>query len=366
MITRPVFIMIILFVIALVMTSLVYSPVLKIAKEKNLVDNPNARKLQKVPIPVMGGVAVFFGIIIGICFFKTTVNHVNIFSTLCAMMIMLYVGTIDDILDIPAWMKFLLEIGVCLLVIYGTRNLMVNFQGLFGIVNMPLGVAIPLTVIGMVGIINSINLIDGVDGLSSGICIMIFCALGLFLFLAHEYSYAALAAVCAGALVPFFLHNVFGTESKMFIGDGGALMMGVAIASMVINILKGRELVYQDFVGNIDSLSLVSFCLAVLSVPVFDTLRVMNSRVLRGISPFHAERNHLHHHLIDAGLSHVKTTIAEIVMDLVVVLVWLVAFISGASILLQFILVAASTILLFIIAIFSSQRRIRHSSTTAE
>ena len=97
MISRPVFIMIILFIIALVMTWLVYNPILAIAKEKNLVDNPNARKLQKSPVPVLGGVAVFFGIVIGLCFFKTTVNHVNIFSTLCAMMIMLYVGTMDDI-----------------------------------------------------------------------------------------------------------------------------------------------------------------------------------------------------------------------------------------------------------------------------
>ena len=334
--------MIILFIIALVMTWFVFKPVLAIAKEKNLVDNPNARKLQKSPVPVMGGVAVFFGIVIGLCFFKTTVNHVNIFSTLCAMMIMLYVGTIDDILDIPAWMKFLVEIGVCLLVIYGTRNLMTNFQGVLGMIKVPIAAAIPLTVIGMVGIINSINMIDGVDGLSSGMCILIFCILGLLLFLAHEYSYAALAAVCAGALVPFFFHNVFGKESKMFIGDGGALMVGVAIASMVINILKGRELVYCSFVDDIDRLSLVSFCLAALSVPVFDTLRVMISRISRGISPFHAEKNHLHHYLIARGWPHIKVTVTELLLNMSVVALWLVSYVLGAGVNLQFIVVVIS------------------------
>ena len=337
--------MIILFIIALVMTWFVFKPVLAIAKEKNLVDNPNARKLQKSPVPVLGGVAVFFGIVIGLCFFKTTVNHVNIFSTLCAMMIMLYVGTMDDILDIPAWMKFLVEIGVCLLVIYGTRNLMTNFQRVLGIIKVPVAAAIPLTVIGMVGIINSINMIDGVDGLSSGMCILVFCILGLLLFLSHEYSYAALAAVCAGALIPFFVHNAFGNKSKMFIGDGGALMMGTAIASMVINILKGRGLSYQLFVSDIDSLSLVAFCLAVLSVPVFDTLRVMVSRLLRGVSPFHAEKNHLHHHLIDLNWSHVRISLFEIALDLLVVLVWGIAYLLGAGVNVQFFAVVVASII---------------------
>lgn len=361
MITRPVFIMIILFIIALLMTSLVYRPILKIAKDKNLVDNPNARKLQKSPVPVMGGVAVFFGIVIGLCFFKTTVNHVNIFSTLCAMMIMLYVGTIDDIIDIPAWMKFVIEIGVCLLVIYGTRNLIANFQGAVGIERLPLGVAIPLSVIGMVGIINSINMIDGVDGLSSGICILIFGLFGLFLFFAHEYSYAALAAVCAGALVPFFIHNVFGKESKMFIGDGGALMMGTAIASMVINILKGRDLAYQDFVPNIDDMSMVAFCLAVLSVPVFDTLRVMISRIARKVPPFHAEKNHLHHHLLSFGWSHIKVTIVELSLDLSVVLIWAISFFAGAGINAQLAIVVLFGVLAALIPSAISSFRIRES-----
>lgn len=340
MITRPVFIMAILFAIALLMSGLIYMPVFRIAKEKNLVDNPNARKLQKEPVPVMGGLVVFFGIIVGLCFFKTTVNYVNLFSTVCAMMVMLYVGTIDDILDIRAWLKFVIEILLCLLIIYGTRNLMMNFQGLFGISKLLVPVALPLTVIGMVGIINSLNMIDGVDGLCSGMGIFIFGVLGLFLFLAHEYSYCALAVICGAALIPFFIHNVFGRSTKMYIGDGGALMIGVAVSSLIINILKGRGLAYTDFVPDFQRLGLVPFCLSVVSVPVFDALRVMIVRMAHHIPPFAADRRHLHHHLIDdAGFSPIRTSLSEIGLQLLTFVLWFVSYLCGASVTLQFVIV---------------------------
>ena len=340
MITRPVFIMAILFAIALLMSWLIYPPVFRIAVEKNLVDRPNARKLQKRPVPVMGGIVVFFGIVVALCFFKTTVNYVNLFSTVCAMMVMLYVGTIDDIIDIRAWVKFVIEILLCLLIIYGTRNLMMDFQGLFEIVRMPVVAALPLTVVGMVGIVNAVNMIDGVDGLCSGMGILIFSILGLFLFLCHEYSYCALAVVCAGALIPFFIHNVFGRSTKMFIGDGGALMIGIAVSSLVIQILNGRGLSYTGFVDDFDRLGLVPMCLSVLSVPVFDTIRVMAVRISRHIPPFAPDRSHLHHHLIDdAGLSHIRTSMTEIGLQLLTFVIWLVSYLCGASVTLQFLIV---------------------------
>jgi len=340
-ITRPVFIMPILFAIAAAVSAVVYPSILKIAKEKNLVDNPNARKLHKEPVPVVGGLVVFFGIVVALCFFKTTVNYINLFSTLCAMMVMLYLGSIDDILDTKPWKKFLIEILVCILIIYGTRNLMSNFQGLFGISILKSQFAIPLTVFGMVGIINSINLIDGVDGLSSGMSIFIFGCLSLFLFLAHEFSGCALAVICSGALLPFFIHNVFGKESKMYIGDGGALMIGVAIAYLILQILKGRGIPYTGNFPDFDRMSMISMCLAVVSVPVSDTLRVMTERLLRGVSPFYADKTHLHHCLLKRGWSHIRVSMTEIALDALVVAVWLASWLLGWGVGLQFGIVVA-------------------------
>lgn len=345
---RPVFIMMILFFIALAMSWIIYIPILRIAKQKNLVDSPGGRKLQSAPVPVMGGLAVFFGIVVALCFFKTTVNYVNLFSTICAMMIMLYVGSIDDILDISASLKFAVEVLVCLLIIYGTRNLMINFQGLLGVWKMPLAVAIPFTVFGMVGIINSINMIDGVDGLSSGMGILAFLSFSSFLFCTHEYSYCALSIICAGALVPFFIHNVFGIKTKMYIGDGGALMIGTALAALIINILKGRALAYEGGIPEYGRLSLVSMCLAIMSVPVFDTLRVMAIRVIHGQPPFHADRRHLHHQFLSFGFSPKQTSFSILSIDLFIISIWFFSYACGASVTLQFFIVLGCSLLLIV------------------
>lgn len=336
-IERPVFIMLILIAISALVSFFIFPYVLKIARDKNLVDNPGVRKLQKEPVPVMGGFVVFFGIVVALCFFKATVNYVNLFSTLCAMMVMLYIGTMDDIIDMRAWSKFLIEILVSILILYGTRSLMNNFQGLFGLESLPVPLAIIFTVISMVGIINSINLIDGVDGLASGMSIFILGVFALYLFLAHEYSYCALAVICAGSLIPFFVYNVFSTMSKMFLGDGGAIMIGVVIASITVNILKGKGPVYSEFVPDFQRMSLMSFCLATMSVPIFDTLRVMTTRILKRLSPFHADKTHLHHHLLAKGMTHIQVTLTEIALDALVVVTWGVSYLLGAGVMIQFV-----------------------------
>ena len=341
---RPVFIMLILIVISMVATWMVYFPVLRIAREKNLTDAPSERKLQKSPVSLLGGVAVFFGIVIGLCFFKTTIGSVDLFSTLGAMMIMLYIGTMDDILDIPAWLKFTIEILVSLLVVYGTRSLMCNFQGVLGIERLGIVPAMILSCVAMVGIVNAINLIDGVDGLASGFCIFANACFGLFFFFHHEYSYAALAFISLGAMIPFFIHNLFGKQTKMYLGDGGSLMMGVVFAAMCLRALNGKGFKYEPF--DLSGFSLMAFCLSVLSVPVFDTLRVMTMRMVRGRSPFSADRTHLHHLLMDAGLSPVGTLLVEIGADAVVVGVLLLCQLMQVSLCAQLVSVCIITFLI--------------------
>ena len=119
---------------------------------------------------------------------------------------------------------------------------------------------------------------------------------GTLFFLAGEAPMTILAAVSVGALIPFFLHNVFGKTSKMFIGDGGTLVMGVVMSVFVIAILQNGSRVAAYVNPNV---GLVPFTLAVLSVPVFDTLRVMSTRILKGTSPFRPDKTHLHHMFID-------------------------------------------------------------------
>lgn len=331
--------LIILFLISFAATWIVFKPILKIAKAKNIVDNPDARKLQKQPVPVMGGIAVFFGIALGLCFYKTMITYTSLFPVLGAMVIMLYLGFIDDVVSIKAGTRFLIEILVGLLMIYGMKCCICNFQGLWGIDCVPTVVGIVLSVITFVGVCNAINMIDGIDGLSSAFGMLIFICLGIVCFLSGEYSFAALAAVCTGALLPFFLHNVFGWNTKMFIGDGGTMMMGTAISAMVFVLLRKNSILVERF-PELD-FSRIAFVLAVLAIPIGDTLRVMATRILHHTSPFHPDKTHLHHVLLDAGYSHIGITIIEITLNVMVIAVFAAVWLLGASVGIQILSVVA-------------------------
>ena len=129
-------------------------------------------------------------------------------------------------------------------------------------------------------------------------------------------------------VIPFCMFNVVGQRSKMYLGDGGSLMIGTMMALFVVSILKQNSLcslrVGPDF-------GLVPFTLAILAVPVFDTLRVMGMRLRDGRSPFSPDRNHLHHMFINLGFSHLGTTLSIISLNAIVILAWLVAYVLGAS-----------------------------------
>lgn len=317
------------FMVSMISTWWIFRHTLKIAKLKNIVDNPEARKLQRVPVPVLGGVAIFFGMTVALVCSGLMFKASTLFAIMGVMVIMLYIGTIDDILSLSPYLRFLIEIIVVLALIYCNNYSLNDFHGLWGIEAITQWVAVPLTIFACVGIINAINLIDGVNGLSSGYCICS-CAIfaGMFIW-ADDKEAASLATVSVGALIPFFCHNVFGKKSKMFIGDGGTLLMGTIISTFVIGALDANsplaEKVGPDF-------GMIPFTLAVLAIPIFDTLRVMVMRMVRGKSPFSPDKTHLHHLFLDLGFSHIGTTITEILSNLLVVLIWWISYKAGASI----------------------------------
>ena len=307
----------------------IHPKVLKIAILKNIVDNPDARKLQRNPVPVMGGIAVFFGITIGLCCSQAIFNSASTFMLISAMLIMLYTGTMDDIISLSPGIRFLIEILVIVWLMYTSNSSINCFWGLWGISTIPAWISYPLTIFAAVGIINAINLIDGVNGLSSGFCFMSSVLFAIFFQITGNQTMTTLAMSAAGAIVPFFLHNVFGQNTKMFIGDGGTLVIGTMMAMFVMNILgtnSGCSILAAKGVG------LIPFTLAVLSIPVFDTLRVMSTRILNKKSPFHPDKTHLHHMFIDLGFSHIGTTISILSLNFLIVAAWFISYKMGASI----------------------------------
>lgn len=328
-----------------------YFKILKIAKDKNLVDNPDARKLQKTPIPVLGGIAVFFGVISGMLTaavmvggFEDVESTSYLLPVMMAMCVMLYVGAMDDIVGLTPISRLVIEILTVLGLIYGGNGCVDSLHGVFGIDTFSWWWGVPLTVFGGVGIINAVNMIDGVNGLSSGLCMVISLLFGVSFYWIGDYSNAMLAFVMFASLLPFYVHNVFGNRSRMFIGDAGTMVMGVLTVWFSITILKGDE-VASKF-SMLPGAGLLAMTLSFLCVPVFDTLRVMTMRMIHGRSPFSADKTHLHHVFISAGISHFVTSSTIIMLALVIVAIWSMSVKMGLDATMQLIVVIASGVLL--------------------
>ena len=332
-------IFIIIFSIAVLVVSVMYPFVLVLARKHKVLDNPNERKLHRNPMPVMGGVAVWFGIAAA-CALECILPDIQYpFICLVCMTLMMLVGLWDDVCNITPALRILLETLVLwLLMMWGGRYAN-DFHGLMGIGYFNMGFSVPLSIVGGIGIINSINLIDGVDGYCSGYCIMASLLFSVLFFRAGDVAMGAFAIACAGALIPFFLHNVFGRDTKMFIGDCGSLMMGMAMTYFVFYAIAHNGSCSKLSAEGVD---LISYALAVLSVPVIDTLRVMTVRIARRRSPFSPDKTHLHHLFIDAGFSHVGAAMACILMGLTVFCIWLLSYLAGASANLQFVVTVLS------------------------
>lgn len=318
------FFILFVFFVSLVVSSLTHRPTLQFARKHLFYDNPEARKLQRTPIPVMGGFVVFFGAMAGsLCYWFRHDCH-SIIPIQIAMLLMLIIGAWDDIKKLSPALRFVFEILIVTALAVVNNYPVNDLHGLWGVHEISPWIAWPLTIFACVGIINAINMIDGIDGLSSGICITAFSFYGLLFFYVHDFVRVALAVSIIGGLIPFFIMNVFGNRSKMFIGDAGTMMLGIALCDMVMAILtKGSACGVQTDPTNF---CLIAFALAVLAIPVFDTVRVILGRISRGESPFYPDKTHLHHAFIDYGFHHLETSLMEIMLNMMIVGVWWVFY----------------------------------------
>lgn len=328
----------------------VYFKILYVAKQKGLVDNPNARKLQKIPVPVMGGIAVFFGVAMGLLAgysiggiigaeFKTLMMPV-----LAAMVVMLYMGAMDDIMGLTPRARLVFEVLTVMGLIFAGGGCIDTFHGMWGVEQFSWWIAVPLTVFAGVGIINAVNMIDGVNGLSSTLCMLCCVLYGVVFLRADDISNAVLAFSTAAALLPFIIHNVFGLRSRMFIGDAGTMVMGLLVTWFTISLLRSDSpIAYYRMASGVN---MIAFALAVLCVPVFDTLRVMGMRIARKQSPFHADKTHLHHVFVNVGVSHFITAMTEVLIMLVVVGVWGLCVLLAAPVECQLYMVILAAVIL--------------------
>lgn len=275
---------------------------IKVAHNGNFFDAPDhVRKIHTNNTPNLGGVAIFFGFLFAcIIFLKATAIEYGNFL-LGASMIIFSMGIRDDMLGLNAYAKIALQFIAAFLVVYFGNVHIDSFFGLFGIFDLPELVSILFSLFIIIVITNSINLIDGVDGLAGSIGIVITAAYGLLFFEMNQLGWSRIAFALCGALLGFIRFNF--SPAKIFMGDTGAYIIGFILAILTIQFI---ELNKFDAILNSDPFVKSSPAVGIgfVFVPLFDTLRVFIIRIANGLSPFYADRRHMHHFLMDRGWNH--------------------------------------------------------------
>jgi UDP-N-acetylmuramyl pentapeptide phosphotransferase/UDP-N-acetylglucosamine-1-phosphate transferase len=224
---------------------------------------------------------------------------------IAAVTIMFFVGLKDDILKISPRKKLAAQVISSLIIIVLANIRFTNLHGFVGVYDIPYIVSVLLTLFVMIVVINAFNLIDGIDGLAAGVAILTSLSFGIFFFIEGRIEFCIMAVALIGTLVSFFRFNVFSKKNKIFMGDTGSLIIGTVMSVMLINFNQMNiGLISSTALNNAPAVSM-----AILIIPLIDTLRVFSIRLVNGQSPFHADRKHLHHRLLDLGFNHIQSTI---------------------------------------------------------
>ena len=278
--------------VALVISFLATPVVKTFAYKVGAIDVPkDNRRMHKVPIPRLGGLAIFIGFMVSVLLFVPITPEMR--SILLGAVIIVVLGVVDDIMALPAMLKFVVQIIAALIpALGGVRILAFSNPNIFSdnLYWVLDGLSIPITVLWIVGITNSVNLIDGLDGLANGVSAISATTMLLIALLISEAQVALVMAALVGACVGFMPYNL--NPAKMFMGDTGATFLGYILATMSIQ-------------GLFKYYALISFVVPflILGLPIFDTAFAFIRRIAHGQSPMHADRSPIHHRLIDMGLN---------------------------------------------------------------
>ena len=278
--------------VALVVSFLMTPVVKTFAYKVGAIDVPkDNRRMHKTPIPRLGGLAIFIGFMVSILLFAKIESEMK--SILLGAVIIVVLGVVDDIMALPAMLKFVVQIGAALIPamngvqILAFSNPNIFSENLYWVLG---GLSVPFTVLWIVALTNAVNLIDGLDGLANGVSAISATTMLVIALMASEMQVAIVMAALVGASVGFMPYNL--NPAKMFMGDTGATFLGYILATMSIQ-------------GLFKYYAVISFVVPfmILGLPIFDTAFAFIRRIAHGQSPMHADRSHIHHRLIDMGLN---------------------------------------------------------------
>lgn len=307
-----------IFLTSLLMVCFSIPAIINLAFRKRLFDKPSElRKVHKRIVPNFGGIAIFTAFLFSCSLFikSELLPEVNIL--MAGGLILFMIGLNDDIVGLGPLKKFIVQFASALIIALAADIRITSLHGLLGYEELNYYTSVFLTVLFIVGIVNAFNLIDGIDSLAA--------SLGTFVSLIYAYlfwnagylGWSYLSIALTGSLVGFLFFNV--SPARIFMGDSGSLLLGFVCVVLSIKFIDVAASTPVKF-GTTNIEAGFGLVLAVLIIPIFDTLRVFALRVIRNRSPFKADNNHLHHRLLFLGLSHMQSTLVLVVVNILFVI----------------------------------------------
>lgn len=320
------------------------------AKRQLFDDSRDRRKIHQVHVPHFGGVAIYIGILIpSTCTYYSTIGS---WLLLFGSLIVFLTGLVDDFIPVGPGPKFLIQFAAAFLLVFVGDVRIRSLDHFLNYNDLPYLVSITLSIWFIVGLVNAFNLIDGIDGLAASLALFLFVVYAIVFFNAGSFALSLLCCSAAGALTGFLFFNI-SNRRKIFMGDSGSLTIGLLAAFASIKVLSiGKD---SLFFLNFEVSAKIGFVLALLCIPVFDTLRVLVLRMASGRSPFQADATHIHHRLLSLGLTHLQATALLSVLNLVLVILALLFQQLGNSI----ILVLLGLVLLLLNGVLSITAKLR-------
>jgi UDP-GlcNAc:undecaprenyl-phosphate GlcNAc-1-phosphate transferase len=273
----------------------------KLSLKLNFSDTSNDRSSHNGKVASFGGVAFFLSYIF-VLFFAETLDSSHVSLTLLASItIMFFTGLLDDMTDMSPKVKFFAQFIAVSFLMSEPDFRILSLYGFMGIYEIPLYASVFGSMFFLLGLINAFNLIDGIDGLTGITGILVASFYSFMFYKLGFYFYLTISLATIATLLAFLRFN-FSVKRKIFMGDTGSLVIGLVLGLLTFKLLSLDVDAYTSLSFNREQLPL--FLISVLFVPLLDTIRVMFLRAIRGVSMFKPDKNHIHHIIVDFGLSH--------------------------------------------------------------
>jgi UDP-GlcNAc:undecaprenyl-phosphate GlcNAc-1-phosphate transferase len=300
-----------------VITAFAIPSIIRVSKLKHLFDVPDERKHHKESIPTLGGMAIFAGVLFAVTFWTDQVQIVELQYIITSLLILFFIGIKDDLVNLRASKKLMGQILAGVILVHMAEVRLTTFYGMFGIRDLPIWFSYIFSIFTCVVITNAFNLIDGIDCLAGSLGIVGALTFGLWFHFLGMTQYSILCSALIGSLIAFLWFNK--TPAKIFMGDTGSMLIGFIMALLAMKFIESVRVLPRDHAYKI--LSVPVFTCSILIIPLFDTLRVFILRMAKGKSPFHPDRNHIHHILVDLGLTHLQATAGLVLFNIAMILV---------------------------------------------